>query len=134
MKTPLGKTDATTTVEEIKRAFALFRDERGWDKGHTPRSIAISVAIEAAELMEHFQWGDFKEAERQEVADELADVIHYCMDLADVLGIDVSTVCRDKLERAKQKYPVELFYPGHHDSAAYHQIKQAYRQKGRKTA
>lgn len=120
-------TDATTTIQQLKDAVASFRDERGWGKGHSPRNLAISIAVEAAELMEHFQWGEHKEQDRQAIIDELADVLHYCFDLADTMKIDVSTACHDKLEHVRKKYPVELFHPGHHDDETYRRIRHAYR-------
>ena len=121
-------TDIDTTVQELKNLVVEFREERGWGVHHDPRSLAISIAIEAAELMEHFQWGEYSSAKKQEVSDELADVLIYCFNLADTLGVDVSQAYRDKLARAKAKYPVEIFHPGSDDPKEYARIKKNYRE------
>src|SRR4051812_49134138 len=98
------KTDAKTTVQEMKDAVKQFRSERGWSKTATPRNIATSIMVEAAELLEHFQWSEYKPEERQEVIDELADVVNYCLILANTLDVDLAAACHDKLERAKLKF------------------------------
>ena len=122
------KKDDQTTVQELKILVAKFRDERGWKTEHSPKNLAMSIAIEAAELMEHFQWTTYRKDDKQAVADELADVISYCLNLADAMDIDVSTAFRSKLERAAKKYPVELFNPERAGNDEYHKIKKAYRQ------
>jgi len=127
----MKKADDTTTIQELIDAFTAFRAERGWDKSATPRNLATSIAIEAAELLEHFQWGEDDGLGKQEQADELADILGYCVSFAHAIGIDISTAFFDKLERAKQKYPIELFHPGNHDDETYHRIKQSYRQHTR---
>lgn len=124
-------TDATTTFQELKDELAAFRAERGWT-GLTPRSQAISIVLEAAELVEHFQWDEYDPARKMAIADELADVLTYCFGLANELGIDIVTVYRDKLERTRQKYPTHIFNPdgtGHDANAAYDRIKKEYRGK-----
>ena len=127
MKT--AQTDANTTIQELKDLVTAFRDERGWRTHHTPKNLAMSIAIEAAELMEHFQWDEYSAHDKQEVADELGDVLAYCLNLADILGIDVSTAYRAKLAKAAQKYPADIFRPGHDDAEAYNRIKRTYRAK-----
>lgn len=126
MKQASAQTDQSTTLQALKDARAQFNAERGWSSS-TLRSMAISIVLEAAELLEHFQWDDYQPAERQDIADELADVLSYCVSFAGALDIDIATAFFAKLERAKQKYPVETFHPGHDDEAAYRRIKQAYR-------
>jgi dCTP diphosphatase len=126
-----SKRDTETTLQELKDMVVQFREERGWGKHHTPRNLAASIAIEAAELLEHFQWGDYSDGDKQAVADELGDILAYCFNLAATLDIDVTTAYVDKMERVKQKYPVEIFNPEHDDKDAYHRIKQTYR-KGKK--
>ena len=106
--------DQRTTVQELKRLVTEFREERDWKKYNTPRNLAVSISIEAAELLEHFQWktdaeiGQMigKKQRRDEVSDELADVIIYCLGFSDVMGIDVSRALRRKLGKIKEKYPV----------------------------
>jgi dCTP diphosphatase len=79
--------------------------ERDWDQFHTPASLARSIVIEAAELLECFQWSDDFDVSR--VRPELADVLTYCLLLAEKLGLDADAVVLEKLEETKQKYPVE---------------------------
>ncbi|MGI0134425.1 MAG: nucleotide pyrophosphohydrolase [Candidatus Micrarchaeaceae archaeon] len=127
----MNSTDATTTIQTLKDELAAFRSERGWT-GLTPRSQAISIVLEAAELVEHFQWDEYDPERKDEIADELANVLTYCLGLANELGIDVAATYRDKLERARQKYPTHIFNPEHTGdkaNAAYDHIKKAYRGK-----
>lgn len=128
MKSSL-KNDANTTLQEMKDAIVAFREERGWGKYHSQRNLAASISIEAAELLEHFQWGtEDPEANRQAIAHELADIINYCLEFATISGIDVSTAFYDKLEYIKQKYPVKVFNPGNEGLEEYHKIKKSYRE------
>ncbi len=90
------------------RVLSALRDlvrEREWAQFHSPANLAKSVVIEAGELLEHFQWDD--DADRSEVADELADVLTYCYLLADALDLDRDGIVLDKLERTKSKYPAD---------------------------
>ncbi len=121
--------DNETTLQELKELVATFRDERSWGKHHSPKNLAMSIAIEAAELMELFQWDEYTKRNQEKVADELADIMIYCMNFADTLDIDVATVFKDKLRRAAEKYPVELFNDKTDSPDDYHRIKQAYRKK-----
>ena len=106
--------DENTTVGNLMRQVAAFRDARGWLKYDTPRSLAISISVEAAELLEHFQWKDdaqVREAvnertKRDEISNELADVMIYCMGFAEVLGIDVSDAITRKIRKNGEKYPL----------------------------
>ncbi|MBQ7927501.1 MAG: nucleotide pyrophosphohydrolase [Methanobrevibacter sp.] len=82
-----------------------FQKEREWKKFHTPENLAKSISIEAAELLEHFQWG--KEYNITEVGEELADVLIYCMYMADALDLDIKEIILDKMEKNAKKYPVE---------------------------
>lgn len=105
--------DANTTVETLKRQVSDFRDARDWLKYDTPRSLAISISIEAAELLEHFQWKNDEQMQevlldrerRDLIAHELADVMIYCLGLSDVLRIDVSDAVARKLQINGEKYP-----------------------------
>ncbi len=106
--------DYDTTVEELKKKVCEFRDARNWLKYDTPRSLAISITVEAAELLEHFQWKNDEQLRdvlkdrtgEEEVSDELADVIIYCLGFSDVLGIDVSEAISRKLRKNGEKYPI----------------------------
>lgn len=87
--------------EELK----AFVAERDWAQFHTPANLAKSISIEAAELLECFQWSE--EADTEDVIDELADVLTYCYLLANTLNLDPEQIILEKLEHTRQKYPVE---------------------------
>jgi dCTP diphosphatase len=105
--------DSTTTITEIREIVRRFVDERDWRQFHAPKNLSMSLAIEAAELMEHFQWIDVAEsrqADHQRLAgirDEMADVLCYLLALANELDIDLTTALRDKMVKNAQKYPAE---------------------------
>lgn len=122
--------DRDTSLQELKDLVVQFREERGWGKHHTPKNLAISIALEAAELLEHFQWDEYRQDDKESMAEELIDVLINCFNFADILDIDIAPVFKAKLEKAKQKYPVELFNPKRDGNDDYFRIKQAYRQKG----
>ena len=95
------------TVELIKQ----FRDERDWAQFHNPKDLAISISLEASELLEIYQWsGSDLECEEKlgRVREELADVLSYCILLADRYGLDMDEIIRTKLEKNREKYPKEL--------------------------
>ncbi len=107
--------DDNTTVSALKEAVARFNAERDWGQFHSPKNLSMALAVEAAELMEHFLWveGDASravahdEAKRRQVADEIADVTILVLALCNALGLDLSDALRDKLARNALKYPVE---------------------------
>jgi NTP pyrophosphatase (non-canonical NTP hydrolase) len=107
--------DDETTVADLRRWVAAFVAARDWEQFHTPKNLSIAVAIEAAELMEAFQWLTDEEAaaalEDEEndaaVIDELADVLIYVFSLANTLGISVSAAVAKKLRRNEHRFPVE---------------------------
>jgi NTP pyrophosphatase (non-canonical NTP hydrolase) len=109
--------DEKTTIAELKEAVAAFIAGRDWERFHTSKNLAMSIAIEAAEIMEHFQWGSIEEGQKlmedadakAEVGDELADVLIYCLSFANQAGIDVSEVVRKKLARNEERFPVEEY-------------------------
>ncbi|MDD6156746.1 MAG: nucleotide pyrophosphohydrolase [Lachnospiraceae bacterium] len=90
------------TIERIRK----FTDDRDWDQFHSPANLAKSIVIEAAELLECFQWND-EEYDIQHVKEELADVLVYCQNLVDKLGLDVDEIVNMKMEQNEAKYPVE---------------------------
>ena len=109
--------DQQTTVAELRELVRQFVAERDWQQFHTPKNLSMSLSIEAAELMEHFQWLT-PEASRQvagqpqklvEVGEELADVLCYGLALANELGIDVAEAMRDKMEKNRKKYPADAY-------------------------
>ncbi|MEG2457321.1 MAG: nucleotide pyrophosphohydrolase [Bacilli bacterium] len=88
-------------VEEITK----FNEERDWDKFHTEENLAVSISIEAGELLECFQWN--KQYDKDEVCDELADVVSYSIMLAQRLNVDLETIILNKIEKNRKKYPIE---------------------------
>jgi NTP pyrophosphatase (non-canonical NTP hydrolase) len=108
--------DSTTTIGDLRRAVHAFVAARDWERFHTPKNLAMSIAIEAAELMEHFQWLTTEAstarmttdaAARAEIADELADVLIYALSFANSGGIDISDAILRKLDRNQTRFPVE---------------------------
>lgn len=104
--------DKITSVEDLRNLVAVFVEERRWQQFHTPNNLTMSVAIEAAELMELFQWSDERVPDDKQmvlVREELADVVIYCLALANTLEIDLSQAVREKVAANALKYPVERY-------------------------
>ncbi|HVE13409.1 MAG TPA: nucleotide pyrophosphohydrolase [Elusimicrobiota bacterium] len=99
-------------MKKVLKKIRAFRDARDWMQFHDPKNLAISVAIEAAELLEHFQWRTPEQCvaharrEKEAVADEIADVATYLFELADNLGIDLERAMERKIRKNARKYPV----------------------------
>lgn len=93
-------------MEEVIKQIDEFNKERDWGKFHTPENLAKSISIEAAELLECFQW-DAEKYNKEEVCEELADVFTYCIQMAMKLGVSPEEIVLKKLEKTKKKYPVE---------------------------
>ena len=96
-----------STIDKINK----FRDDRDWRKFHNEKDLAISISIEASELLELFQWKEFKEVTSkslERIKEELADVLIYSFMLADNLQLDVEKIIEDKLVDNNRKYPVNL--------------------------
>ena len=106
--------DAQITVDTLREEVREFVKERDWEKYHSPKSLSMSIAIEAAEIMEHFQWYETGESRalvedeetRTLVAEEVADVIIYCLALANQAEFDISTAVRSKLASGRRRYPI----------------------------
>lgn len=100
-------------LESLQLSLRQFARERDWEQFHTPKNLAIALSVEAAELLEHFQWltGEQSRAldphKHQAVGEELADVLLYLLQLADRLGIDPLEAARKKLEINAAKYPAD---------------------------
>jgi len=100
-------------LANIQRRIREFRDARDWMQFHNPKNLAISIVLEASELLEHFQWKSPDESEahakaaRDDIADEIADVSVYLIELADNLGIDLEQAILKKLDKNAAKYPAE---------------------------
>ncbi|MCE9544762.1 MAG: nucleotide pyrophosphohydrolase [Planctomycetia bacterium] len=109
--------DAETTVELLRQRMAGFVAARDWQQFHSPKNLAMALAIEAAELMEHVQWLTIDESRQlaedpsrvQPMAEELADVVCYALAMANALGIDLSDAVRDKMVKNEAKYPAAEF-------------------------
>jgi dCTP diphosphatase len=108
--------DDQTTVAELKRLVAEFVAQRDWQQFHDPKNLSMAIAIEAAELMEHFQWlrsDELAEATSPEhlnaIQDELADVAAFLLSLANVLEIDLSAALQRKMAKNADKYPTDRF-------------------------
>src|SRR5262245_845501 len=107
--------DETTTLAQLRDLVRRFVEERDWRQFHSPKNLSMSLAIEAAELMEHFQWIDIADSRRvgddpaklDQVRDEIADVLCYLLALANELDIDLSTAIRDKMVKNAAKYPAD---------------------------
>ena len=91
--------------EETLKRIRDFTADRDWDQFHTPANLAKSIAIEAGELLECFQW-DEENFDKQHVAEELADVLVYCRNLLDKLGLDEDEIINSKMTQNEAKYPV----------------------------
>ena len=108
-------TDSTTTVAAIKARVLAFAHERDWEQFHAPKNLSMALAAEAAELMEHFLWTEPQAsravaqdpAKRRKIAEELADVVIYALEFANVTGIDVAAAIEEKMAANALKYPVE---------------------------
>ncbi|HEX7632990.1 MAG TPA: nucleotide pyrophosphohydrolase [Candidatus Saccharimonadales bacterium] len=124
----MSTSDNDTTLKELKDLIHQFAEERNWKKHHTPKNLAISIAIEAAELLEHFQWDEYQEANKQQIADELADVLIYAFNFANEMDIDIASTYKQKLTKAVEKYPVGTFNKNSDSREEYFRIKKAYRQ------
>ena len=105
--------DSNTTLQDLKDCMAQFVRERDWEQFHTPKNLAMSIAIEAAELMEHFQWLTVEESKKLQpeqlvdIGEELADIIIYSLSLSNTLGLDLSQTVLAKMEKNSRKYPSE---------------------------
>ena len=109
--------DRETTLAELRQLLRTFVDERDWRQFHSPKNLSMALAVEAAELMEHFQWIGGEEsrrvADRPEklaaVAEELADVLCYGLALANQLDIDIAAAIRAKVAKNERKYPADQY-------------------------
>ena len=108
-------TDSTTTVADLKARVLAFVRERDWEQFHAPKNLSMALAAEAGELMEHFLWAAPEQsraiaaepAKRAKIAEELADVVIYALEFANVTGLDVAAAIETKMTANAKKYPVE---------------------------
>ena len=100
------------TQETINQVLK-FRDDRNWKQFHNPKDLAISISLDAAELLEVFQWSAddvICENKKDKIREELADVVNYCILMADACGLDLDEIVQAKIKRNNEKYPVEKAY------------------------
>lgn len=108
-------TDSATTLSELKTRVLAFVQERDWEQFHTPKNLSMALAAETGELMEHFLWATPEQshavardaAKRAMIADELADVVIYAIEFANITGLDISAAIEAKMAANAKKYPVE---------------------------
>jgi len=99
---------ADTTFEEIQELIRKHLEERDWMSSPS-RGLAISIVLEASELLEHYQWQDEPVGDKQALAEELADILIYAFQFALKNGIDIPAAIKQKLAKSAQKYPAEMF-------------------------
>lgn len=92
-------------LEQLNQRIKKFNDERDWNQFHTPSNLAKSISIEANELLECYQWNN--NANIDDVKEELADVMNYCLQMAQVLNVDIIDIMNTKIDKTEKKYPVE---------------------------
>ena len=113
-------------ITSLQQAIRKFVDERDWDQFHNPKDLSISLALEAAEVMEHFQWKNAEEmaehlkSNKHEVAEEIADVFYWVLLLSNKLDIDLTQAFAEKMKQNEAKYPVDKA-KGNHRKYTEHQ-------------
>ena len=112
-----GSCDQTTSVAQLREVVRAFVAERDWEQFHSPKNLSMALAIEAAELMEHFQWISMEQSRQMEsdsekkaqVAEEMSDVFCYLIGLANELNVDLSNALQKKMVKNRQKYPADVY-------------------------
>ncbi len=110
-------TDDNTTIATLRELVRAFVDQRDWHQFHSPKNLSMSLAIEAAELMEHFQWITTEASRKitedpeklEAVSDELADILCYALAIANELSIDIDTAMHQKMVKNEAKYPAQEY-------------------------
>jgi NTP pyrophosphatase (non-canonical NTP hydrolase) len=101
-------------MQELVKRLRRFAEERDWEQFHSPKNLSMALSVEVAEIVEHFQWLTEEESrrlgddKREELAEEIGDVMIYLVNLADKLGIDPLRSAKEKLEKNETKYPAGL--------------------------
>ncbi|HAV15070.1 MAG TPA: NTP pyrophosphohydrolase [Candidatus Pacebacteria bacterium] len=127
-------TDQTTTIAQVKELIEKFRKKRGWTK-EDPKDLALSLVLESAELLEHFQWLKGEDVEKNQrikeaIGEEMSDVLWWLANLGQKLGIDMAEAFERKMAKNAVKYPEEIFHPNltkEEKDRAYYKIKAATR-------
>lgn len=100
-------------IRKITDKIVKFRDDRDWMQFHDPKNMAVSIILEASELLEHFQWKtqeevkDYLSRNKEDIQDEIADIALYLFELSDNLGINLTDAMENKLKKNEKKYPIE---------------------------
>ncbi|MDP3957727.1 MAG: nucleotide pyrophosphohydrolase [bacterium] len=100
-------------IKDLTKRILAFRNARDWKQFHNPKDVALSLVLEAAEVMEHFQWKNKEEIEqyvkkhKEEIGEELADVFNWVLLLSHDLGIDIAEAAKKKIKKNEKKYPME---------------------------
>lgn len=117
------------TLEEVQETVMRHMRERHWDEVNTSRGLAISISLEASELLEYFQWNEESVGNKDDLASELADILIYAIHFADKNEIDILPAIMKKLEKSAKKYPVELFKTKDlvKRNKAWHEAKKNYK-------
>ena len=97
--------DKLDKLEKLNQRIKKFNDDRDWNQFHTPENLAKSISIEANELLECYQWNI--NANIEDVKEELADIMNYCLQMAQVLNVDIVDIMNDKMDKTEKKYPVD---------------------------
>jgi len=113
----LSKNDGNTVVEELKDNVRGFLKEREWKRYHNPKDLAESICIEAAELLQIFQWVRSEKSDQfkndpskvHQIREELADVVIYCLSMANTMNLDLTKAVLNKIEQNKKKYPIDIY-------------------------
>ena len=119
--------DERTTLQDLKEQMATFVRERDWEQFHNPKNLSMSIAIEAGELMEHFQWKTVEQSKLldkdalQEIGEELADIVIYSLSMANYLQIDLAETVLAKMAKNRSKYPKERVRGKAHKYTYYQQ-------------
>ncbi len=109
----MAKKSSQKNLKELQKMVIKFRDARDWKQFHNPKDIALSLVLEAGEVLEHFQWKNGEEIDnhisehKEDIADELADVFSYLLIMSNDLKIDIAKALQNKTEKNNKKYPVE---------------------------
>lgn len=131
--------DSKTTVAELRKTVRRFIRERDWLKFHSPKNICMSIAIEAAELMEHFQWTFSSKPEKKhleqrlKIEEEIADIAVYVLDFCEVMKIDLSSAIQRKMILNRKKYPAAQVKGKSHKYTYYQALAAAGEHAGSKT-
>lgn len=117
-------------LEELNKKIIASLKERGWNPG--AEDLSKSIVIEAAELLEIYQWSNNKDKNFEKIGEEVADVYIYLVEFCNAVGLKLNVVVEDKIRKNEIKYPVEMF-KGHHNDKFYFEQKRKYREHKNKT-